>query len=301
MEKIYASIQEKTSREIVINEVDEGRPCLMCKRCPGFVLHEWRHTCQKCKCPRQVHDVYNYNNSVDILDRLGWLPPGGGAPNSIQPVGKDGLVGGYIWVPPGLSPENIADYMQQLPKDKVPKAGTPGERYRDLQLIRQLPRQDMSDKYCHSLHDPQAIKEFRIFRELRDQVAMDIGKVVKAPVNTTCSHCQGAIRQHKDLVITASKFSSSVATAAGSEGNQQYQGPPYWHPACFACCTCRELLVDLVYCHHQKRLLCQRHYAQSIRPRCSGCDEVSVISDFQNFPRRYHSVRNIPYTLHHTC
>ncbi|KAL8558394.1 hypothetical protein ACOMHN_019802 [Nucella lapillus] len=25
------------------------------------------------------------------------------------------------------------------------------------------------------------------------------------------------------------------------------------------------------------------------------------ISDFQNFPRKYHSVWNIPYSLHHTC
>ena len=78
----------------------------------------------------------------------------------------------------------IEEYMDQLPNHKVPRVGTPGERYRDLQLIRQLPKQDLSDRYCKALEDPSETKEFRIFRELRDQVAMDIGAVKEAPTDT---------------------------------------------------------------------------------------------------------------------
>ena len=74
--------------------------------------------------------------------------------------------------------------MDQLPNHKVPRVNTPGERYRDLQLIRQLPKQDLSDRYCKGLEDPSETKEFRIFRELRDQVAMDIGTVKEAPIDT---------------------------------------------------------------------------------------------------------------------
>ena len=55
-----------------------------------------------------------------------------------------------------------------------------------------------------------------------------------------------------------------------------------WHPACFVCCQCEELLVDLVYCSHTKKLFCERHYAEQIRPRCPACDEVRVI-----FPERF--------------
>uniref|UniRef100_A0A3Q2YRC4 LIM zinc-binding domain-containing protein n=1 Tax=Hippocampus comes TaxID=109280 RepID=A0A3Q2YRC4_HIPCM len=47
-----------------------------------------------------------------------------------------------------------------------------------------------------------------------------------------------------------------------------------WHPACFTCAECGQGLADLVYFWSDRRLLCGRHYCQSVRPRCSGCDEV---------------------------
>lgn len=48
-----------------------------------------------------------------------------------------------------------------------------------------------------------------------------------------------------------------------------------WHPGCFVCCVCRELLVDLIYFHRDGRLYCGRHHAETLKPRCSACDEVS--------------------------
>ncbi len=50
-----------------------------------------------------------------------------------------------------------------------------------------------------------------------------------------------------------------------------------WHPACFICSTCEELLVDLVYCFKDNALFCERHYAEQVRPRCAACDEVSSL------------------------
>ena len=48
-----------------------------------------------------------------------------------------------------------------------------------------------------------------------------------------------------------------------------------WHPACFTCCVCRELLVDMIYFYKEGRLFCGRHHAESLKPRCAACDEVS--------------------------
>lgn len=48
-----------------------------------------------------------------------------------------------------------------------------------------------------------------------------------------------------------------------------------WHPACFVCCTCTELLVDMIYFWKKGKLYCGRHYGDSEKPRCGGCDEVS--------------------------
>lgn len=49
---------------------------------------------------------------------------------------------------------------------------------------------------------------------------------------------------------------------------------PCWHPACFVCATCQELLVDLIYFYHNGKILCGRHHAELLKPRCSSCDEV---------------------------
>lgn len=48
-----------------------------------------------------------------------------------------------------------------------------------------------------------------------------------------------------------------------------------WHPKCFTCSTCDELLVDLTYCVHDDKIYCERHYAELLKPRCNSCDEVS--------------------------
>lgn len=47
-----------------------------------------------------------------------------------------------------------------------------------------------------------------------------------------------------------------------------------WHPKCFVCNQCEELLVDLIYFWKDDKLYCGRHYAEAVKPRCAACDEV---------------------------
>ena len=47
-----------------------------------------------------------------------------------------------------------------------------------------------------------------------------------------------------------------------------------WHPSCFNCSVCKELLVDLIYFYKDEKLYCGRHHAETMKPRCSACDEV---------------------------
>ena len=49
-----------------------------------------------------------------------------------------------------------------------------------------------------------------------------------------------------------------------------------WHPHCFKCSCCEELLVDLIYFYANGRLFCGRHHAETLKPRCSACDEVRI-------------------------
>lgn len=50
-----------------------------------------------------------------------------------------------------------------------------------------------------------------------------------------------------------------------------------WHPACFVCNVCKELLVDLIYFYREGKIYCGRHHAETLKPRCSACDEVSIL------------------------
>lgn len=79
-----------------------------------------------------------------------------------------------------------------------------------------------------------------------------------APYDEHCAHCDEEIAAG-ELVVGAPKFVESVM----------------WHPKCFTCSTCNELLVDLTYCVHDDKVYCERHYAEMLKPRCTGCDEVS--------------------------
>jgi len=65
------------------------------------------------------------------------------------------------------------------------------------------------------------------------------------------------------MAVVASKATSEAASKST------------WHAACFKCCTCQQLLVDLCYCYKAGNVYCERHYAELIQPRCRACDEVS--------------------------
>ena len=53
-----------------------------------------------------------------------------------------------------------------------------------------------------------------------------------------------------------------------------------WHPTCFTCQVCQELLVDLIYFYKDKKLFCGRHHAETMKPRCSACDEVCIYNGY---------------------
>ena len=75
-----------------------------------------------------------------------------------------------------------------------------------------------------------------------------------------CAKCREGFEKDA-VVITASKARPGAL----------------WHPQCFCCCQCDELLVDMLFFAHEKRLYCGRHHAEKVLPRCMGCDEVRGI------------------------
>ena len=66
--------------------------------------------------------------------------------------------------------------MGQIPKEKVPKLGTQGERYRDQQLMVQLPKQDFAAGCCLHLGADQR-RSFDDFVSARNDIAFNIATV----------------------------------------------------------------------------------------------------------------------------
>ncbi|XP_017019886.1 uncharacterized protein Tes [Drosophila kikkawai] len=68
-----------------------------------------------------------------------------------------------------------------------------------------------------------------------------------------------------------------------------------WHPGCFKCQTCRELLADLVYFFHQGQVYCGRDLAIKLKiPRCRACDELI-------FTKEYTAAEGATFHIKHFC
>lgn len=165
----------------------------------------------------------------------------------------------YAWVPPGLKPEQVHQYYSSLPEDKVPYVNSPGEKYRIKQLLHQLPPHDNEVRYCNSLDDEEK-RELKLFSNQRKRENLGRGNVRPFPVTMTgaiCEQCGGQINGG-DIAVFASRSGHGVC----------------WHPACFVCNMCSELLVDLIYFHQDGKIYCGRHHAERLKPRCTACDEI---------------------------
>ncbi|XP_064540303.1 protein espinas [Drosophila montana] len=166
----------------------------------------------------------------------------------------------YTWVPPGLRPDQVRLYFSQLPDDKVPYVNSPGEKYRVKQLLHQLPPQDNEVRYCHSLSDEER-KELRIFSAQRKREALGRGAVRLLSDERPCKGCEEQL-SGGDIVVFAQRLGAQLC----------------WHPGCFVCSVCKELLMDLIYFQRDGNLYCGRHHAETQKPRCSACDEI-IFSD----------------------
>ncbi|XP_020832144.1 prickle planar cell polarity protein 3 isoform X1 [Phascolarctos cinereus] len=165
----------------------------------------------------------------------------------------------YTWVPPGLKPEQVDQFFSCLPEDKVPYVNSLGERYRVQQLLRQLPPHDSEAQYCAALEEEEE-KELRLFSQKRRRENLGRGAVRAFPVSITGAICEQCGKQigGGDLAVFASRAGHGTC----------------WHPQCFLCATCGELLVDLIYFYQSGKIYCGRHHAECLRPRCQACDEI---------------------------
>ncbi|XP_030633607.1 prickle-like protein 2b [Chanos chanos] len=250
--------KRQSSRSLTaLDDPERGQPCNVCgEQCPGFILHKWRKICLHCKCPREEHVVTAMPLEMEkTVTKLMY----DFQRNSTSDDDSGCALEEYAWVPPGLKPEQVHQYYSSLPEDKVPYVNSPGEKYRIKQLLHQLPPHDNEVRYCNSLDDEEK-RELKLFSNQRKRENLGRGNVRPFPVTMTgaiCEQCGGQINGG-DIAVFASRAGHGVC----------------WHPRCFVCSMCDELLVDLIYFYQDGKIYCGRHHAERLKPRCSACDEI---------------------------
>ncbi|XP_054859606.1 prickle planar cell polarity protein 3 isoform X2 [Eublepharis macularius] len=258
-----------------VEDPDRGQPCQACgEQCPGFLVHGWRKICQHCKCPREEHAVRMV--PVD-LERMMCRLISDFQRHSISDDDSGCASEEYAWVPPGLKPEQVYQFFSCLPEDKVPYVNSSGERYRVRQLLHQLPPHDSEAQYCSSLEEEEA-KELKLFSQQRKRENLGRGTVRLFPVTITGAICEQCGKQISggDIAVFASRAGHGAC----------------WHPQCFVCTTCRELLVDLIYFYQDGKIYCGRHHAEHLKPRCEACDEIIFADECTEAEGRHWHMRH---------
>ncbi|EDK99322.1 prickle-like protein 2 isoform X3 [Mus musculus] len=183
----------------------------------------------------------------------------------------------YAWVPPGLKPEQVHQYYSCLPEEKVPYVNSAGEKLRIKQLLHQLPPHDNEVRYCNSL-DEEEKRELKLFSNQRKRENLGRGNVRPFPVTMTgaiCEQCGGQIKGG-DIAVFASRAGHGIC----------------WHPPCFVCTVCNELLVDLIYFYQDGKIYCGRHHAECLKPRCAACDEIIFADECTEAEGRHWHMRH---------
>ncbi|NXY63291.1 LMCD1 protein, partial [Callaeas wilsoni] len=189
-------------------------------------------------------------------------------------------------------------YMELIPKELQPVAGTDGAFHRRRRLLRQLPLYDQDPAQCRGLAEGEQ-KLMEEFVKKYKAEALGVGEVALP------GQGGGGKEEEKaqDKSIGPGRAPESPngalesAPAAGLYRCETCKQPVpgdcpvvyadragysrQWHPACFVCCRCAEPLVDLIYFWKSGAAWCGRHYCESLRPRCAGCDEIIFSEDYQ--------------------
>ncbi|KAM9753637.1 testin [Menidia menidia] len=302
----------------------------------------------------------------------------------VMPVPKDMPMKSvtYEWAPPVPNKYLAVRYIELLPPEKRPVAGTEGAAYRRQQMACQLPEHDQDPSKCHEL-SPAEVKQMQQYiRKYKDDV-LGVGDVMlpEEMAQVQAGRQAGAAGGAEGTpasggsgrwggsgvpagavgeiegggyapgagAVSSSKLSGSgvrdgvkggfgpVASGAGTAGAGPHAGPgtglsnsfglaggavgtaattgamsaglpqknflchhcqkpmglgepavyaeragydKLWHPSCFVCCTCNELLVDMIYFWKKGKMYCGRHYGDSEKPRCGGCDELIFSNEY---------------------
>ncbi|XP_072038136.1 testin-like [Amphiura filiformis] len=230
----------------------------------------------------------------------------------------------FEWVPQGADQQTAKRYMEMLPKESQPIEGTEGAQRRNQQIHKQLPEHDQVPELCKNMSEKEQEKMLNFVKDVKEK-AVGIGQVQQVLANEAPliksqdeSGVNTAPPDGRDDQETSPPDQTGVQTDVvegvlddGKAGDgkkpkwncarckegmgggdvavfaERAGQDKCWHPGCFRCQTCNELLVDLIYFFKNDDIFCGRHYADLLRNRCAACDELIFAEQFTQAEENY--------------
>uniref|UniRef100_A0A3B3U5V7 Testin n=1 Tax=Poecilia latipinna TaxID=48699 RepID=A0A3B3U5V7_9TELE len=284
---------EKEMKKVTLgHEFGAGAACLKCKdKCEGFELHFWRKICRNCKCGLAEHDVSMNSEENKKVGKLFEDTKYTGLIAKLKTDGIPSYQGNMVTITlpsPNTAytvPPMAVRYIELLPPEKRPVAGTQGAAYRRHQMDRQLPEHDQDPSKCHEL-SPAEVKQMQQYvRKCKDE-ALGVGDVLlpeemaQIQAGGAGAAAAGSGVHQKRTKISCHHCKKPMLLGEPAVYAERAGYDKLWHPACFVCCTCSELLVDMIYFWKKGKMYCGRHYGDSEKPRCGGCDELIFSNEY---------------------
>uniref|UniRef100_A0A0N4ZCR9 Prickle-like protein 2 n=1 Tax=Parastrongyloides trichosuri TaxID=131310 RepID=A0A0N4ZCR9_PARTI len=187
----------------------------------------------------------------------------------------------YTWLPQGVSEHTVSEYMNCIPTNDRPIEGTEGAQLRRTKLAYQLPYHDSDPTACKSLQKDEDFNLHTKFVEKIKHNVVGVGEIVnvhrnygtQTPNNVSC---QTNNYENTDCYNCNTKLGKCNVAVDTSKG----PGKNVFHPTCFKCDVCNQLLVDLLYFFYNGKYYCGRHYGEQIYSRCFGCDELIFQNEY---------------------
>ncbi|KAJ8381853.1 hypothetical protein SKAU_G00026310 [Synaphobranchus kaupii] len=197
----------------------------------------------------------------------------------------------YEWVPPVANQSLVARYIELLPVEKRPVVGTEGAAYRKKQMAKQLPEHDQDPSKCHEL-SPGEVRQMEQYVKKYKQDALGMGDLVLPEEMSQVQDQAGGKGGAGAGVGPGAGVEAGAGGAAGNRGMTAAVGalgtpraPGGPTGQTYSCSHCQKPMKEgepAVYAERGRKgkLYCGRHYGDSEKPRCGGCDELIFCNEY---------------------
>lgn len=273
-------------------------------------LHFWRKICVNCKCRKEHHDLEPDEYGYEHFDILGVKIPDHKNLYKYASKSQHGASAPQIveWTPPiagqdtAKREETLNKYFEDLGDDAIPFKNSNAAIKRKEMASYQIPAHDFSAEKCDNLTEEetqQLNKYVENAKKIVGQGEIGVVEVIPAVKPSYAREYQQLSSFRKPLNadtinnnLTENIRSLTLEHEIKCRGCQlpitssyvkaEKMGPlAKWHPKCFKCFNCSELLVDLIYFHYDNEIYCARDLALKMEiPRCAACDELILVTEY---------------------